>query len=242
MFFALCKKIALRIYTRKREVIMKKLILGALLVVLLAMLTHPILANSETVFTHDAIITGGGIITEGHGKDAPKITFGVDVFIKYFVNENGEPADESGVPIDPTWPLVFAEPPIGDFHINFHNTSNDNLDKGKFTTTDIYAVAIHPGSYQDPDGKDTHLFARIEANGKFNGEDGWSIVVRFTDFGAPGKVKDANPDTAADAIRVMLFESGELVYDTAALDGDYPREQSWRTLLDGGNVVVYYQR
>jgi len=221
---------------------MKKRILGTLLVVLFAMITFPILANSETVFTHDAIITGGGIITEGHGKDAPKITFGVDVFIQYFVNENGEPVDESGIPVDPNGPLVFAEPPIGDFHINFHNTSNDALDKGKFTATDIFAVAIHPGSYQDPNDEDTHLYARIDANGKFNGEDGWSIIVRLTDFGAPGKVKKTNPDTAADAIRITLFEGAELVYNTAALDGDYPREQSWRTLLDGGNVVIYYQR
>jgi hypothetical protein len=76
---------------------------------------------------------------------------------------------------------------------------------------------------------------RIEASGRLDGADGWSVLVRFSDFGIP--VNDTTlPSGHADALRVILFDpSGDAVYDTAL---DYPREQSWRTLLDGGNVAV----
>jgi hypothetical protein len=219
---------------------MKKLILGTILAVLFALITFPILANSETVFTRDAIITGGGIITEGHGKDAPKITFGVNVFVKYFVNENGDPIDEIGE-VSEDGQLLFAEPPIGNFHINFHNVGNDNLDKGKFTTTEITALRIAPASL--PDTGVPYLFVNMAANGKFNGENGWAIVVRFSEFGAPGKAKKAIPDNASDAIRISVWnynESDLTVYDTATEQVDFPWEQAHRTLLDGGNVTVYY--
>ncbi len=122
-----------------------------MLTVLIALTMFPILANSETVFTRYAIITGGGIITEGHGKDVPKITFGVHVLIKYFVNENGDPINEIGA-IAENGQLHFAKPPIGNFHIKFHNTANDILDISKFTTTDISAVKITPASSPDSEG------------------------------------------------------------------------------------------
>ena len=65
---------------------------------------------------------------------------------------------------------------------------------------------------------------------------GWSVLVRFTDYGAPGRKKSLPPGYG-DSLRVMLFDpSGNTVYDTAF---DYPREQSWRTLLDGGNVSAH---
>ena len=221
---------------------MKKLILGKLLAVLLAVIMFPIPANSVTVSTREAIITGGGIITEGHGKDAPKITFGVNVLIKYFVNENGDPVDETGE-VSANGQLLFAEPPTGNFHINFHNISNDDLDKGKFTATEISGVRITPASYPDSEGEPNYIFVSMSANGKFNGENNWSVIVRISDFGSPGKVKKADSNNMADAVRISVWNynlSNLAVYDTAVLDGDFPREQSWRTLLDGGNIVVYY--
>ena len=216
---------------------MRKQILGAIFAVLLALITHPILANSETVLTDDAIITAGGNIREGQGEDALKITFAVDIFINFYVDENGEPVDKYGQ-------LVFSEPPAGNLHIIFHNTGNDDVDKGKFTTTDINLVSIRPQSFQDPDGEDNYTFARIEANGKFNGENGWSILVRFADFGSPGNSK-AHSDNLTDAVRINLFDytsspegfPDAAVYDTAF---DYPREQGRSTLFDGGNITVYY--
>jgi len=220
---------------------MKKLIWGFILTVLFTVFMHPVLANSAT-FTRDAIITGGGIIREGQGKDALKITFGVNVLVKYLVNEEKQPVDEYGNPTT-GGQLVFAQPPIGNFHIVFHNTGVNDVNKKIFTATDIKAVAIRPQSHQDSEGETNYIFARIEANGKFNGENGWSILVRFSDFGAPGKVKKENPENRSDAVRIMMFDypysagSEEAVYDTAL---DYPREESWRTLLDGGNVTIYY--
>ena len=80
--------------------------------------------------------------------------------------------DENGEPVDKYGQLVFSEPPAGNLHIIFHNTGNNDVDKGKFTTTDINLVSIRPQSFQDPDGEDNYTFARIEANGKFNGENG----------------------------------------------------------------------
>jgi len=218
---------------------MNKLILGTLLTVLLTVCAHPILANSETFLTRNAIITGGGIITEGDGKNAIKITFGVNILITYYVNEEGQPVDEYGNVVD-NGKLLFAESPKGNFHINFHNTGyNNDINKGKFTTTDIHGVAIRPGSYQDPNDEDNHIFARIEAHGKLNGETGWSILVRFSDFGAPGKVNKADPDNLADAIRISVFDPSDVyVYGTSA---DFPWDQARRTLLDGGNITVYYQ-
>ena len=221
------------------EVIMNKMMCGTILVVLLALITWPLSANSETVFTRDAIITGGGIITEGHGKDAPKITFGINLFVEYFVNENGDPIDETGE-VSANGQLLFAEEPTGEFYINFHNTSNDDLDKGKFTTTDVSAIRINPASFPDSTGDPNFIFVSMTANGKFNGEYGWSIVVRISDFGSPGNSR-ANKDNLSDAIRISLIDPDEIrVYDTATLDGDYPRNQGWRTLLDGGNITVYY--
>jgi len=218
---------------------MNKLILATILPILLFMCAHPILAYSETFLTRDAIITGGGIITEGDGKDAIKITFAVNLLIKYYVNGEGQPVDEYGNVVD-NGQLLFAESPKGNFHINFHNTGyNDDINKGKFTTTDINVVAIRPGSFQDPNDQNNHIFARIEADGKLNGENGWSILVRFSDFGAPGKVNRVNPDNLADAIRISLFDPSDVyVYGTSA---DFPWDQGRRTLLDGGNVTIYYQ-
>ena len=215
---------------------MRKQILGVILAVLLAGITHPILANSTTVYTDDAIITGGGNIRDGQGKDALKITFAVDVYINFYVDENGEPVDEDGQPVS-GGQLVFSEPPAGNLHIIFHNTGNDDIDKGKFTTTDINVVAIRPESFLDPDGEDNYTFARIEANGTFNGENGWSILVRFSDFGSPGNSK-AHSDNLTDAVRISLFNpSDEHVYGTSA---HFPWDQARRTLLDGGNITVYY--
>ena len=184
------------------------------------MAIYPVVANSETFFT------GGGIIKEGHGKDANKITFGVNIF----TNELGAPS-------------------TGSLQINFHNTyydylGNDNFDKCKFMTTDITGGVIET-RLLDGNPDNDYIFVRIEAFGQFNGEDGWSTVTRFSDFGQPGT------GILSDAVRIQIYDpSGELVYDTGSgpvpvgetmMIYDYPHEQSWRTILDGGNVTVHYQ-
>jgi len=198
---------------------MRNILLSTILIVLFVVAMHPVVAKSETFFT------GGGIIKEIDGEDVNKITFGVNLF-----------TNESGVPS------------AGRLQINFHNThydylGNDYFDKGQFITTYISGGVIETRSFEYPadSGVDNdYTFVRIEAIGQFNGEDGWSTVTRFSDFGEPGT------GILADAVRIMIYgPNNELAYDTAsgADEGvyDYPREQSWKTLLDGGNVTVHYQ-
>jgi hypothetical protein len=222
--------------------IMKNQILCIMLTVLLGVLIHPVSANSQTILINDAIITGGGIITEGQGKDALKITFGVNVLIKYFADENGTFVDEYGNETINN-ELVFAEQPVGNIHINFHNTGYSNdTDKGKFTTTEITWMRINPQSYPDSEGEPNFIFVSLAADGKFNGEDGWTLQFRLSDFGNPGSSK-ATKNNLSDAVRITIIDpDGILVYDTAYMNLEFPREQGWRTLLDGGNLTVYYQR
>lgn len=180
---------------------------GAVLTVFLATTAASTWADSE------ALIHGGGVISTGHGQNAPKITFSIDVYV---------PDDEQA---------------IGFFEIHFHNV-NDlyDLDKSQFTATDFGAVTVTSNTV---DGQD-FLFVRIEASGTLDGEEGWSVIARIADFGSPGQAKK-QPGSLTDAIRLSLFDpSGETVfYDTATLDpSDFPREQSWRTFLDGGNITA----
>jgi hypothetical protein len=60
----------------------------------------------------------------------------------------------------------------------------------------------------------------------------------LTDYGNPPNEKGL-PLEYGDAIRIQLFDPDDNhVYDTA-WEGEFSREQSWRHLLDGGNVTVH---
>ncbi len=179
-----------------------KWILGSALVLLFSLTAGPVLAGSDVLFT------GGGIIRDGSGAAAKRITFSVNLFV-----------DADGLT-------------AGHLRFGFHNLDDIYaLDQSRFTTSDFDSVLIET-HYLDTT---SYTFVRIEASGSLDGQDGWSVLARFSDFGVP--VNDpALPPGHADALRLMLFDpSGVAVYDTAL---DYPREQSWRTLLDGGNVAV----
>ena len=168
----------------------------------LLLTTGPTLAGSDVLFT------GGGIIRDGSGAAAKRISFSVNLF-----------ADSEGTS-------------AGHLGFGFHNLDDIyGLDQRRFTTSEFDSVLIET-HYLD---STPYTFVRIEAHGRLDGGDGWSVLVRFSDFGIPVNDK-ALPANHADALRIMLFDpSGVAVYDTAL---DYPREQSWRTLLDGGNVAV----
>jgi hypothetical protein len=166
------------------------------------------LAAGPAVADADVLFTGGGIIKDGSGAEAKRITFSVNMFV-----------DGYGVA-------------AGHLHFNFHNLDDDyGLDQSRFTSSEFTSVYIATHYLDDT----PYTFVRIEADGELNGGDGWSVLARFSDFGVP--VGDNTlPFNHADALRIMLFNpEGVAVYDTAL---DYPREQSWRHLLDGGNVTV----
>jgi hypothetical protein len=179
-----------------------KWILSAALVTLFSLTADSALAGSDVLFT------GGGIIKDGSGAAAKRITFSVNLFV-----------DADGMS-------------AGHLGFGFHKLDDIyGLDRSRFKASDFDSVVIET-RYRDAT---PFTFVRIEARGSLDGQDGWSVLARFSDFGVP--VSDAAlPPEHADALRITLFgPGGDAVYDTAL---DYPREQSWRTLLDGGNVAV----
>lgn len=181
----------------------KKWILGAALTAASLMGAGPVSADTEMLFT------GGGIIREGYGPEARKITFSVDLF------------------------AAAAGQVSGEIQFHFHSIGDVGLDKSHFVANDFSDFYVNTVENTE---LGTFQFIRIEANGQLNGEDGWRVLARFTDFGSPVKRKEKS-DPASDAVRIVLLDPyGEVVYDTAQ---DYPREQSFRTLLDGGNVTLY---
>lgn len=156
----------------------------------------------------NVLFSGGGIVTDGSGAATKRITFSVSLF----VDADGTSA--------------------GGLRFNFHNLDdNYGPDRRRFTASQFDSVLIETHYFEGT----PYTFVRIEARGQLDGMDNWSVLARFSDFGVPIK-NPALPTTHADALRLILFEpGGTAVYDTAL---DYPRDQSWRTLLDGGNVVV----
>jgi hypothetical protein len=179
-----------------------KRILVSASVILLSLTAGPVMAGSDVLFT------GGGLIKDGSGADAKRITFSVGLFV-----------DADGMT-------------DGRLQFHFHNLDDVYaLDQSRFTASVFDSVLIET-RYRDTV---PFTFVRIEARGSLDGEEGWSVLVRFSDFGVPVNDKEMLPENA-DALRIRLFgPGGDAVYDTAL---DYPREQSWRTLLDGGNVSV----
>ena len=166
------------------------------------------LATGPAFSSSDVIFTGGGFIKDGSGVEAKRISFSVNLFVDSLGANDGH------------------------LRLNFHNLDDTyGLDQSQFKTSSFDSVIIET-HYIDAT---PYTFVRIEASGQLDGADGWAILVRFSDFGVPVRNKEL-PTNHADALRIMLFDpSGVAVYDTAL---DYPREQSWRTLLDGGNVSV----
>lgn len=156
----------------------------------------------------DMLFTGGGFIKDGKGAAAKRISFSVSLFVE------ADAASE------------------GHLSFRFHNLDDqDGLDQSRFRATQFDSVRIATRYLETT----PYTFVRIEASGKLNGADGWSVLARFSDFGVPVRNK-ALQTNHSDALRVILFDpSGVDVYDTAL---DFPREQSWRALLDGGNVAV----
>lgn len=179
-----------------------------------------ILAAGPVVAESNALFAGGGFIKEGTGADAKRIGFSVNLFV-----------DAGGTS-------------AGHLQFKFHNVDDSfGLDGSRFVATEFGDVAIVTRYLPDADGT-PYTFVRIEARGRLDGEDGWSVLARFSDFGAPVRNKSL-PTDYADALRLMLFRPDGVgaFYDTARLSTedepvDFPREQSWRTLLDGGNVTV----
>jgi hypothetical protein len=174
-----------------------------------AMLAILAVATAPCLGDNEITVTGGGIIKEGAGALLNKITFSVNVY-----------ADDD-VPQG-----------TGHFQARFHRLPlHPDLEMSRFFSTEITGLYIGDCSERPC------TFIKIWADGRLDGEADWSVVIRLTDFGNPPH-KKGPPIDHADAIRIQLFDPDDFhVYDTA-WEGEFSREQSWRHLLDGGNISV----
>jgi hypothetical protein len=190
------------------------LVFGLAILSLMGVAAAPCLADGEIN------VNGGGIIKQGFGPEKNKITFSVNVY-----------ADED-VPGG-----------VGQFKARFHHLiHHPDLEKVSFFSDEITDFYMDFRIF-DSDGISTpYTFIKIWADGRLGHEEGWSVVVRFSDFGVPPQ-KMSLPYNHADAIRLQLVNpDGDHVYDTAweydPGEFEFDREQIWRHVLDGGNISV----
>lgn len=216
-------------------------LLITILIIPIVLSINPVKANSGTFFT------GGGMITEGCDENASLINFAVFAFNEgYTMNDGG-----------------------GYLQINFDNThysylGDDHFDGGEFIATyfSSYDVEVRQIEYPKNSGEmNDFTFVRLIAEGSYNGQPDWSVHLRFSDSGhlceamaypckseyqSFGAKTSYRRFTTTDAVRIQIYNApylgGDLVYDTASGPEDvydFPREHSWRTFFDVGNVTVF---
>ena len=116
----------------------------------------------------------------------------------------------------------------------------DAVDKTKFNGEQIVEMNFSP-----PNSNDCNAAMNMVVYGSYEGEPGYSVILRAGDFGAPGSWGEA-----FDTVRIQLFSyevphaqvydsRGEL-YDTS--DGDFPDQTNCqgnqRSKLDRGNITI----
>ncbi|MDH3788054.1 MAG: hypothetical protein OES53_05770 [Xanthomonadales bacterium] len=177
-----------------------------------AILASAALTSATCLANFVTTVNGGGIIKEGAGTDENKITFSLNVYADDDVPEG-----------------------VGHFQAQFHRLAlHPGLEKSRFFSRDITGFYIGPGNFEST----PNTSVKIWASGRLDREDGWSVIIRFADFGNPKKNKGL-PQNHVDAVRIQLVNpNGEYVYDTA-WEAEFSREQGWRHLLDGGNISVH---
>jgi len=120
---------------------------------------------------------------------------------------------------------------LGDWEVNFHNVSNDNLNQKKFHTDNISEVNFFAPT------NDTYTAALdFTAYGRLGNENGYKLIFRAGDYHAPGQFTD----TSFDTVRIELYRDSELVYDTNG--GDFTPQSTCvgtaRTGLNNGNITI----
>jgi len=106
----------------------------------------------------------------------------------------------------------------GDWTVQFHNVGLEAVDKGRFHAYSVLAMDPNflPG------------IANFELMGTFNGEPGYTLMVRFEDAGEPG---------SQDTVRFELSRGSVRVYDSLDdFPGNSSRNGTARTYLDRGNL------
>jgi hypothetical protein len=116
---------------------------------------------------------------------------------------------------------------MGEWTVQFHNVSDNALDKGTFHATSFSALNLFAAT------SDTCTAAmNFTAEGTFNGEEGYTLVARAGNSDGPASM---DPD---DTVRFTLTGPG-VSYDTLV---DFSGESSCvgtaRTNLDNGNIDI----
>lgn len=166
----------------------------------------------KTIRVPLAYVTGGGQIIAGPSKNPLKVGFAGNV----------------GSLVDFTL--------VGHWETQFHNVSVNNLDKARFSSTAITSLIFSNRCGTQPAPPDApYNWAEWTATGRLNGVDGWTVDVRASDFGEPGR--------GTDSFRVLLYDpSSVLKYDSLT---DFPANDpcagidSARRLLDSGNLQFH---
>ena len=162
--------------------------------------------ETKTIKVPEGFLTGGGQINNAKGKNALKISFGGNA---------GYLADFSLV---------------GHWNTILHNVSVDAYDGAHFNGQTLlalqFAQVCGPGPY--PPSANAN-FAHFTFEGTLDGEPGWKLEVRLTDYGEPGK--------DSDAIRIELHRPGDgvVVYDSL-LSGDFPDNDLQPGCVAGDNL------
>ncbi|KKS95977.1 MAG: hypothetical protein UV73_C0012G0005 [Candidatus Gottesmanbacteria bacterium GW2011_GWA2_43_14] len=107
----------------------------------------------------------------------------------------------------------------GQFEVNFHNVSNSNVSGGKFHSTEISDVNWFAGEAT------CKAAMNVTMSGKFNGEEGYTLVVRAGDD--------------EDTVRFTLTGPG-VSYDTYPSDftGESSCVGTARTGIDNGSITI----
>jgi hypothetical protein len=155
---------------------------------------------------YDASVTGGGQIiaedpTDNRGNKPFRISFGGHLY-------------------------RVAGDLICEWQVNFHNVSDDSLDKAQFHADSCSALNTYNWNVTPADG-----IVNFKAHGTLNGEPGYYVMFRMEDRTEP---------SVNDTIRIELH--GPTSYDTHW--GDFPDESdnvgTARTSLDNGNIQIWW--
>lgn len=176
-------------------------------------------------FRADGMINGGGQIIEEIGpkpKDDYKISFGGHLY------------------------RFGTDAPVCEWQVNLHNVSIDELDKGKFYGT----LCTAPPNF--PLGPDGEVVSHFAVYGTWNGDPGYTMVIRLEDAGEPGSLDTIRFELHNDpgqSVTPLNAGPGTAVYDSSdKATGNRPGEDfksessnsgTARTYLDNGNLQLY---
>lgn len=117
----------------------------------------------------------------------------------------------------------------GVWQTNFHNVSKGFLVGARFHSTSIILLEFYQDNdWVPPDDPNANV-AHFIAEGRLNGEDGYTLNVWLADRGEPGRM--------TDAIWMALWHEGAVLYRTLPdFPGDAPGPA---TLLTHGNFQIH---